>query len=44
MSLLIKDDEVQDKYNEIWDVIKNKLNNKFYSETGYEYKYLKALK
>ena len=44
MSLLIKDDEVQDKYDEIWDVIKNKLNNKFYSETGYEYKYLKALK
>ena len=44
MSLLIKDDEVQDKYDEIWDVIKNKLNIKFYSETGYEYKYLKVLK
>ena len=31
-----------DEYDEIWDVIKNKLNIKFYSELVYEYKYLKA--
>ena len=42
MSLLIKDDEVQDKYDKIWGVIKNKLNIKFHSETVYEYKYLKT--
>ena len=39
---LIKDDEVWDKYDKIWDVIKNKLNIKFHSEPVYEYKYLKA--
>ena len=27
MSLLIKDDEVLEKYEEIWDVIKNKLQS-----------------
>ena len=32
MSFLIKDDEVWDKYDEIWDAIKNKLGNKFHSE------------
>ena len=42
MSFLIKDDEVWDKYDKIWDVIKNKLNIKFHSESVYEYKYLKA--
>ena len=26
MSFLIKDDEVWDKFDKIWDVIKNKLN------------------
>ena len=31
MSVLIKDDEVSDKYNKIWDVIKNKLNINFHS-------------
>ena len=41
-SFLIKDDEVWDKYDKIWDVIKNKLNIKFHSEPVYEYKYLKA--
>ena len=34
--------EVWDKYNKIWDVIKNKLNIKFHSEPAYEYKYLKT--
>ena len=42
MSFLIKDDEVWDKYDKIWDVIKNKLGIKFHSEPVYEYKYLKA--
>ena len=42
MSFLIKDDEVWDKYDKIWDIIKNKLNIKFHSEPVYEYKYLKA--
>ena len=42
MSFLIKDDEVLDKYDKIWDVIKNKLNTKLHSEPVYEYKYLKT--
>ena len=42
MSFLIKDDEVWDKYNKIWDVIKDKLRIKFHSEPVYEYEYLKA--
>ena len=42
MSSLIKGDEVWNKYDKIWDVIKNKLGIKFYSEPVYEYKYLKA--
>ena len=42
MSFLIKDDEVWDKYDKIWDIIKNKLNIKFHSEPVSEYKYLKA--
>ena len=42
MSFLIKDDEVWDKYEKIWDVIKDKLGIKFHSEPAYEYKYLKV--
>ena len=42
MSLLIKDNEVWERYEEIWNVIKNKLNIKFHSEPIYENKYLKA--
>ena len=42
MSFLIKDDEVWDKYDRIWDVIKDKLGIKFHGEPVYEYKYLKA--
>ena len=42
MSFFVEDDEVWDKYDKIWDVIKNKLNIKFHSELVYEYKYLKA--
>ena len=39
---MIKDDEVWDKYDKVWDVIKYKLGIKFHSEPVYEYKYLKA--
>ena len=42
MSFLIKDHELWDKYNKIWDVIKNKLNIKFHSEPVCEHEYLKA--
>ena len=42
MSFLIKDDEVWDKYDKIWDVIKNKLGINFHNESVYEYRYLKA--
>ena len=34
--------KVWDKYDKIWDVIKDKLGIKFHSETLYEYRYLKA--
>ena len=36
MSFLIKDDEVWEKYKQIWDVIKNKLGIKFHSAPNYE--------
>ena len=42
MSYLIKNDEVREKYDEIWDVIKNKLDISFHSQPIYEKKYLKA--
>ena len=42
MSFLIKDNEVWNKYDKIWEVIKDKLGINFYSEPVYEYKYLKA--
>ena len=42
MSFLTKDDEVWDKCDKIWDVIKDKLVINFHSELFYEYKYLKA--
>ena len=32
MSFLIKDDEVREKYENIWDVIKNNLGIKFHIE------------
>ena len=41
-SFLIKDDEVWDNNDKIWDLIKNKLNIKFHGEPVYEYKYLKT--
>ena len=42
MSFLIKDEEVEEKYKQIWRVIKNKLKIKFHSKPVYEYKYLKT--
>ena len=42
MSFLIKTNEVQEKYEDICNVIKNKLNIKFHSHPIYENKYLKA--
>ena len=39
---MIKDDKVWEKYEQIWKVIKNKLQIKFHSEPVYEQKYLKA--
>ena len=42
MPLLIKNNEVWERYEDIWNVIKNKLNIKFHSQPIYENKYLKA--
>ena len=42
MSFLINDDELWDKYDKMWEVIKDKLGIIFYSKPVYEYKYLKA--
>ena len=42
MSFLIKNSEVWQKYEDIWDVIKNKLAIKFHSQPIYKNKYLKA--
>ena len=42
MTFLVKDDDVLDKYNEIWDKIKNKLNIKFHSMPVYGETYIKA--
>ena len=36
MSFIVKDDNLLDKYNKIWDKIKNKLNIKFHSKPVYE--------
>ena len=42
MSFLIKDEEVGEKYKQIWDVIKDKLKIKFHSKPVGECKYLKT--
>ena len=42
MFFLVKNIEVQEKYEEIWNVIKNKPNIKVHSQPIYENKYLKA--
>ena len=41
MYFLIKNSKVWEKYEDIWNVIKNKLNIKFHSQPIYENKYLK---
>ena len=42
MSFIIKDDNVSNKYNKIWNVIKNKIGIKFHSKPIYGQKYIKA--
>ena len=42
MSFVIKDDDVLDKYNEIWNKIKKTWNIKFNSMSVYDEKYIKA--
>ena len=42
MSLMIKNDMCLDKYNEIWNKIKNTLNIKFHSMPVYDEKCIKA--
>ena len=42
MSFAIKNDDVLDKYNEIWDKIKKTLCIKFHSMSVYDEKYIKA--
>ena len=42
MSFVIKDDDVLDKYNEIWDKIRETLNINFHSMPVYDEKYIKA--
>ena len=42
MSLLIKDDELLEKYNEIWENVKNSIKKESDSEPAYNEKYLKA--
>ena len=41
MSFVIKDDDLLDKYNEIWDKINTDLNIKFDSMPVYDEKYMK---
>ena len=42
MSFVIKNDDVLDKYNKIWDNIKTDLNITFHSMPVYDEKYIKA--
>ena len=42
MSFVIKDDDVLDKYKEIWDKIKETLSIKFHSMPVFDEKYIKA--
>ena len=42
MSFLIKNNGVWEKYECIWNVIKNELNIKFHSQPIYENKYLRT--
>ena len=42
MCFMIKDDDVLDTYNKIWDKIKTKLNTKFHSASVYDEKYIQT--
>ena len=42
MSFMIKDDNILNIYNKIWDKIKQKLSVKFHSKPIYDKKYIKA--
>ena len=42
MSVVIKDDDVLDKCNEIWNKIKKTLSIKFHNMPIYDKKYIKA--
>ena len=42
MNFLVNDEEILEKYNEIWDKIKNLFKEKFDSEPVYNDKYIKA--
>ena len=42
MSFMVKDDNVLDKYNKIWNKIKEKLSIKFHSMPVYDETYIKA--
>ena len=42
MSFVIKDDDVLDKYNDIWNKFKKTINIKFYSMLVYDEKCIKA--
>ena len=42
MSLMVKNDNVLDEYDETWDKIKEKLNINFHSRPVYDEKYIKA--
>ena len=42
MSFMVKDNSVLNKYNEIWDRVKEKLNTKFHSMPVYNETYIKA--
>ena len=42
MYFLIKDEGVQEKYGQIWDVIKNNLKIRFHNWPVYDKKYLKT--
>ena len=42
MSFLIKDDELLEKYSEIWENVQNSIKKEFDGEPVYNEKYLKA--
>ena len=42
MSFLIKNDELLEKYNEIWERVSNRIKKEFNRETAFNKKYLKT--